>query len=162
MSATTHRQVGASPRLHCNGAAALNSVALKWLKAELVLLRMEMQRSYHAVGTKPQRPLQVIWEAQGVRFAPEGAFVLRLCQSTGMKSALCRITCCGRTTTSGLFMHSQEDVPMLTSGSSLSSRVFWGNISVSSSISQLRGFRDALCQPYPLCDVGTSLLQTGN
>ena len=114
-----------------------------------------MQRSYHAVGTKPQRPPQVIREAQGVRFAPEGAFVLCLHQGTGMQSALCRINRCSGTTAFGLCVCSQEDVFMLTSGSSLSSRFFQGNISVSSSITQLREFRDALCQPYPVCDVGT-------
>lgn len=158
MSATTHRQVGASPSLRCNGAAALNSVTLKWLKAELVLLGMEMQRSYHVVGTKPQRLLQVIWEAPGVRFAPEGAFVLCLRQGRGMQSALCRITPCSSKTASGLFVHSQEDVLMLTSGSSLSSRFFWGAISVSSSITQHGEFRDALCQHYSVCDVGTFFL----
>lgn len=158
MSATTYRQVGASPSLCCNGAAALNSVTLKWLKAELVLLGMEMQRSYHAVGTEPQRPLQVIREAQGMRFAPEGAFVLCLRQGMGMQSALCRITRYSRTNAFGLCMHSQEDVLMLTSGSSLSSRFFVGTISISSSVTQHREFRDALCQPYPVCDVGTFFL----
>lgn len=43
---------------------------------------------------------------------------------------------------------------MLTPESSLCSRLFCGNISVSSSITQLRELRDALCQPYPACDVG--------
>lgn len=108
--ASTHRQVEASPS-HCyRGAAALSSVTLTWLKAELVLLRMETQRSHHADGTKPQRPLRVIREAQGVRFAPKGAFVLCLHQGMGMQSALCRITPCSRTTASGLIIRSQEDV----------------------------------------------------
>lgn len=113
-----------------------------------------MQRSYRAVGTKPQRLLQAIWEAQGGTFAPEGAFVLCLRQGTGMQSALCQITCCSRKMAFGLFLHSQEDVLMLTLETSLCSRLFCGNISVSSSFTRLRELRDALCQPYPACDVG--------
>lgn len=47
---------------------------------------------------------------------------------------------------------------MLTSGSSLSSRVFGGSISVPSSTSQLRDLRDALYQPYSVYDVGAFFL----
>lgn len=71
MSTTTRRQIGAGPSPRCKGTAALNSGTLKWLKAELDLLRMAVQRPCHALGTKPHRLLQIIWEAQGVRFALE-------------------------------------------------------------------------------------------
>lgn len=54
VSATTDRQAGASPSLCCNGAAALNSATLKWLKTGLGPPKMEMLKSYHAVGTKLQ------------------------------------------------------------------------------------------------------------
>jgi len=87
---------------------------------------MEMQRFHHAVGTKPQRLLQVIREAQGVRFAPEGTLVLRLLQGMGIKFALCRRTPCSGTTAFGLFLRSQESILMLTPGSGLSSRFFGG------------------------------------
>lgn len=86
MSVTTHGEVGASLSLCSNGAPALNSVTLKGLKAELVLLRVEMRRPYHVVSTKPQRLLQEIWEAQGVSFALEGAFVPCLSQGMGTQS----------------------------------------------------------------------------
>lgn len=117
---------------------------------------MEMQRSHHAVAMKPQRPLQVIRGAQGVRFAPQGAFVLCLHQGMGMQPALCRITPCSRTTASGLIIWSFIPRRMSSCwhlGTVFPQRVFWGNISVSSSIAQLREFGDALCQPYPVCDV---------
>lgn len=54
VSATAHRQAGVSPSLCSNGAAALNSATLKWLKAVLGPQKMKMPRSCHIVVTKPQ------------------------------------------------------------------------------------------------------------
>lgn len=99
---------------------------------------METQRSYHAVGTRPPGPLQVGHAAKGLP-------ARGLCPQPvpGQRIAICHLqhNPSQRDNPVWPLREIPEDVLMLTSGSSLSSRLFlsfFPDFPISLSITQLR------------------------
>lgn len=123
MSTTSHRQVGVGPSPHCKGAAALNSGTLKWLKAELDLLRMAkiLPCIWHKAT---QTAANHLGSSRGEVW-PRRSLVLLL-PGHGNPFCFCRPAHCNRTSTFVLVMHFQEHVLMMRSGTSLSLRIGLG------------------------------------
>lgn len=145
VSATAHRQAGASPSLCSKGAAALNSATLKWLKAVLGPQKMKMPRSAvswsqsHRDCTAQRLPQRSLCPVPG----------------TGLQSVLCRIAYHSRITGFGLFMCSHRISSCWHLGVSFVCLFAFFNrfFSILTHHTAQRA-QKAFCQPYPVFNSG--------